>query len=103
MLYILLSGSNVSHITDDIKNSQYDKFAEAVSGISEALQGIIEASAQAAYLVAVSDPSSTSARPALINQAQVAKSAEEIEQGCSDLAKSEANHEQVNLHTQFPH
>ena len=52
---------------------------------------------QAAYLVAVADPSSVAGRPGLIDQAQFINSKQEILEACQNLLKPEASQQQVRL------
>lgn len=50
---------------------------------------------QAAYLVAVADPSSVAGRPGLIDQAQFINSKQEIVDACQSLLNPEASQQQV--------
>lgn len=50
---------------------------------------------QAAYLVAVADPSSVAGRPGLIDQAQFINSKQEILDACQSLLNPEATQQQV--------
>lgn len=50
---------------------------------------------QAAYLVAVADPSSVAGRPGLIDQAQFINSKQEIVDACESLLNPEASQQQV--------
>merc|ERR1711963_105914 len=51
-------GDGMTGIANHAKHSEHDMFGEAVKGVSEAICGLVEAAAQAAYLVGVADPSS---------------------------------------------
>ena len=50
---------------------------------------------QAAYLVAVADPSSVAGRPGLIDQAQFMNSKQEIVDACQSLLNPDASQQQV--------
>lgn len=52
---------------------------------------------QAAYLVAVADPSSVAGRPGLIDQTQFINSKQEIVDACESLLNPEASQQQVVL------
>ena len=52
---------------------------------------------QAAYLVAVADPSSVAGRPGLIDQAQFINSKDEILDACQNLLNPEASQQQVSF------
>jgi len=54
---------------------------------------------QAAYLVAVADPSSVAGRPGLIDQAQFINSKQEILDACQSLLNPEATQQQVKFRT----
>lgn len=53
--------------------------------VSSAICGLVEAAGQAAYLVAISDPSSVAGRPGLLDQAAFARAYEEIVRACQTL------------------
>lgn len=58
---------------------------------------------QAAYLVAVADPSSVAGRPGLIDQTQFINSKQEIVDACESLLNPEANQQQVVLNVKLLH
>ncbi len=53
---------------------------------------------QAAYLVAISDPSSTAGRQGLVNQSQFAKAKEAIASAVEGLVDPKNNQQQVRRH-----
>ncbi|KAK9743863.1 FERM central domain [Popillia japonica] len=79
-------GDGMTGITNSAKQSNHEKFCEDVRLVSTSICGFIEAAAQAAYLVGVSDPSSTAGRPGLVDQAQFARASQAIRQSCAQLA-----------------
>ncbi|EEB19421.1 Talin-2, putative [Pediculus humanus corporis] len=88
-------GDGMTGIANHAKKSEYEQFGEAVKGVSSSICGLIEAAAQSAYLIGVSDPSSTAARPGLLDQAQLARASQAIQTACQDLSNPTSNHEQV--------
>ncbi|KRT81226.1 hypothetical protein AMK59_5662, partial [Oryctes borbonicus] len=79
-------GDGMTGITNSAKQSNHEKFCEDVKQVSNSICGFIEAAAQAAYLVGVSDPSSTAGRPGLVDQAQFARASQAIKQSCAQLS-----------------
>ena len=72
-------------IANHAKKSEHAEFNISVSNVSSSICGLIEAAAQAAYLVGVSDPSSTAGRPGIIDQNSLARSAQAIHAACQPL------------------
>ena len=67
-------------ITRDAKAEKHDAFGEAVGSAANAVCALTESAAQAAYLVGVSDPSSTAAVQGLVDQSQFARAQQAIHQ-----------------------
>ncbi|KAJ8935035.1 hypothetical protein NQ314_013060 [Rhamnusium bicolor] len=88
-------GEGLSGITSSAKASEHEKFTEHVKSFSSAICSLIEASAQTAYLVGVSDPSSIAGRPGLVDQAQFARASQAIQQGCAALSSPTSPQKQV--------
>ncbi|XP_044265750.1 talin-2 isoform X5 [Tribolium madens] len=88
-------GDCMTGITNSAKQSQHEKFAENMKTFSTYICHFIEASAQAAYLVGVSDPSSIAGRPGLVDQAQFARASQAIYQGCNALSSPSSPQKQV--------
>ena len=55
----------------------------------------LQASAQAAYLVGIADPSSTAASPGLVDQAQFARASQAISTACQSLVNPASTQQQV--------
>ncbi|XP_074035813.1 talin_middle and talin-RS domain-containing protein rhea isoform X1 [Leptinotarsa decemlineata] len=88
-------GEGLTGITASAKASDHEKFAEHVKGFTNAICSLVETSAQTAYLIGVSDPSSIAGRPGLVDQAQFARASQAIQQGCAALSSSVSPQKQV--------
>lgn len=88
-------GDGMTGIAAHAKKSEHEKFGEAVKGVSSSICGLIEAAAQAAYLVGVSDSSSVAGRPGLVDQAQFARASQAIQTGCQSLTSPASAQQQV--------
>ncbi|XP_025831317.1 talin-2 isoform X1 [Agrilus planipennis] len=88
-------GEGMTGITNGAKQSNQEKFIENICNVSSAVCGVIDAAAQAAYLVGVSDPSSAVGRPGLVDQAHFARAAQSIREGCSSLTSMTSSQQQV--------
>jgi talin len=89
-------GDGMTGITNHGKKSEYEEFGEAVKSVSSSICGLVEAAAQAAYLVGVSEPSSVAGRPGLVDQAQFARAAQSIQTACQHLTTATTNQQQVS-------
>ncbi len=69
-------GDGMTGIANHAKRSEHEEFGEAVKGVAEAICGLVEAAAQAAYLVGVADPSSVGGKRGLVDQASFIRSAQ---------------------------
>ncbi|XP_050558739.1 talin-1 [Spodoptera frugiperda] len=85
----------MSLMASSVKRSEAEQFSRAVATVATAVQGLVECTAQAAYLVAVSDETSVAGRPGLVDQAQFARAAVAIDQACRALCDSSSNQQQV--------
>ncbi|CAG9829306.1 unnamed protein product, partial [Diabrotica balteata] len=88
-------GEGLTGITTSAKASEHEKFTDYVKSYSNAICSMIETSAQAAYLIGVSDPSSIAGRPGLVDQAQFARASQAIHQGCAALSSPTSPQKQV--------
>lgn len=87
-------------IANHAKKSEHEQFGEAVRGVSSSICGLVEAAAQAAYLVGVSEPSSVAGRHGLVDQAQFARASAAIQTACTHLTNPTTNQHQVNYKLQ---
>ncbi|CAK1592968.1 unnamed protein product [Parnassius mnemosyne] len=85
----------MSGMAGAVKRGETEQFARAVAAVAAAVQGLVECTAQAAYLVAVSDETSVAGRPGLVDQAQFARAALAIDQACKTLCDKDSNQQQV--------
>ena len=58
-------GDGMTGIANHAKKSEHEEFGESVKSVAAAICGLVEAAAQSAYLVGVSDPSSVAGRMGL--------------------------------------
>jgi talin len=88
-------GDGMTGIANHAKRSEHDEFGEAVKGVAEAICGLVEAAAQASYLVGVADPSSVAGRRGLVDQAQFLRSAQAIKKACIVLCAPGSGQQQI--------
>ena len=69
-------GDGMFGIANNAKKSEHEPFGEAVKDVSNAITGLVEAAAQAAYLVGVSDPSSVAGESGLVDQTAFARASQ---------------------------
>ncbi|CAH0716781.1 unnamed protein product, partial [Brenthis ino] len=81
-----LLSEGMSCMAGAVKRGEAEACERGVNGVAAAVQGLVECTAQAAYLVAVSDPTSTAGRAGLVDQAALARAAAAIDQACITLA-----------------
>ncbi|CAH0550425.1 unnamed protein product [Brassicogethes aeneus] len=79
-------GDGMSGITSCAKVPDAERFTEHIKNFSSAICFLVEATAQTAYLVGISDTTSTAGRPGLVDQAQFARASQAIKQGCAALS-----------------
>ncbi|XP_064292938.1 talin-1 isoform X2 [Plodia interpunctella] len=85
----------MSGMAGAVKRSEHEGFARSVAAVAGAVQGLVESTAQAAYLMAVCDESSVSGRAGAVDQAAVARAALAIRRACAALAAPRADQHQV--------
>lgn len=88
-------GDGMTGIANNAKHSQHLEFGHSVNSVSESIRAMIESSAQAAYLVGVSNPTSASGRPGLVDQTQFARASQAIRQSCDILSAPSSTQQQV--------
>ena len=84
-----------AQITFHAKKGNHDEFGAAVDEVATAVCLLTEASAQAAYLVGIADPSSTAATPGLVDHTQFARGSQAISMACQNLLNPSASQQQV--------
>ncbi|GBP64325.1 Talin-2 [Eumeta japonica] len=85
----------MSGMASAAKRSAHEQFGRSVHTVADAVCGLVECTAQAAYLVAVSDETSVAGRPGLVDQAQFARAAHAIDAACRALADPHTDQQQV--------
>ncbi|XP_042904301.1 talin-2 isoform X1 [Parasteatoda tepidariorum] len=88
-------GDGMTGIANFAKSNEQEQFGHSVNDVSNAVCGLIEAAAQAAYLVGVSDPSSVAGRQGLVDVAQFARANQAIQSACQQLTNSVSNQQQI--------
>lgn len=88
-------GDGMTGITESAKKSDHDTFSDKIKIVNASICGFIEASAQASYLVGISDSSSVAGRPGLVDQTQFARASQAIQQGCASLTSPTSAQQQV--------
>nr|CAD7426624.1 unnamed protein product [Timema monikensis] len=88
-------GDGMTGIANHAKKCEHEQFGEAVKNVSSSICGLVEAAAQAAYLVGVSDPSSVAGRPGLVDQTQFARASQAIQSACQHLTNPATTQQQV--------
>ena len=69
-------GDGMTGIANNAKKSEHEPFGEAVKDVANAITGLVESAAQAAFLVGVSEPSSAAGRSGLVDQAAFARASQ---------------------------
>ena len=82
-------------ITSHAKKGSIDEFGKAVESTASAVCVLTEAAAQAAYLVGISDPSSSAAIPGLVDQTRFARCNQAIATACQTLLSTSSTQQQV--------
>ncbi|XP_046974638.1 talin-1 isoform X11 [Vanessa cardui] len=90
-----LLSEGMSGMASAVKKAEAEPFARSVAGVAAAVRGLVESVAQAAYLVAASDETSTAGRAGLVDRAQFARAAQAIEQACATLGERDASQPRV--------
>ncbi|XP_064075633.1 talin-1 isoform X9 [Vanessa tameamea] len=90
-----LLSEGMSGMASAVKKAEAEPFARSVAAVASAVHGLVECIAQAAYLVAASDETSTAGRAGLVDRAQFARAAQAIEQACATLAERSAEQPRV--------
>ena len=75
-------GDGMTGIANNAKKSEHEPFGEAVKDVANAITGLVEAAAQAAYLVGISEPSSVAGRVGVVDQAAFARASQVINDLC---------------------
>ncbi|GFY46974.1 talin-2 [Trichonephila inaurata madagascariensis] len=88
-------GVGMTGIANYAKVNDQENFGSSVNDVSNAVCGLVEAAAQSAYLVGVSDPSSVAGRQGLVDVNQFARANQAIQTACQQLTSSASKKQQV--------
>ncbi|XP_030385592.1 talin-2 isoform X3 [Scaptodrosophila lebanonensis] len=88
-------GYSISEMINNAKQSNHVEFSKSVNNVDESIQGLIESSSQAAYLIGVSHPSSVAGRPGIIDQAQLTWAYQGISQHCDIVSSPQSTKPQM--------
>ncbi|XP_036337556.1 talin-2 [Rhagoletis pomonella] len=87
-------GYAISEMINNAKQSNHVGFGQSVNTVAESIHSLIESSAQAAYLIGVSHPSSVAGRPGIIDQAQLSWAYQGIRQHCDIVSSGKSTKQQ---------
>ncbi|KAK7491087.1 hypothetical protein BaRGS_00017651, partial [Batillaria attramentaria] len=93
-------GDAMTGISNHAKKGDLDEFCESVRNFANSVCGLTEASAQAAYLVGISDPASEPGRPGVVDQSQFHRANQAIQMACQNLTNPASSQQQVNVPAQ---
>lgn len=82
-------------IANHAKEGRLDQFGRSVNSSADAVCGLVESCAQAAYLLGASEPTSVAGRPGLVDIHTINQSAQEIKSACSALTAPKISQPQV--------
>lgn len=88
-------GDAMTGIANHAKRSEHEQFGESVKEVSSAICGLVESSAQAAYLVGASDASSVAGKPGLVDLAHFARASQAIQMACQQLSNPTSSQPQI--------
>ncbi|CAF3354839.1 unnamed protein product [Rotaria socialis] len=79
-------GEAMTHIASASKNTNHQLFVQAVHEASKAVYGLVESSAQASYLIGISEITSTKGTDSIVDQVLFNRFVTSIRHACSDLS-----------------
>ncbi|XP_066931569.1 talin-2-like isoform X1 [Clytia hemisphaerica] len=85
----------VQDLSDSLKKEDTGELVNSVGVAADAVCNLTESTAQAAYLVAIADPSSTMGQAGLVDQSQFAKARDAIRAACDGLLSDNAKQQQI--------
>ncbi|CAF1241967.1 unnamed protein product [Rotaria magnacalcarata] len=81
-------GEAMTHIASASKNTNHQLFSQAVQDASKAVCSLAESSAQASYLIGISEATSTKGSSAIVDQPLFTRSVTIIRHACADLSNT---------------
>ncbi|CAF4070720.1 unnamed protein product [Rotaria sp. Silwood2] len=88
-------GEAMTHIASASKNTNHQLFTQAVQDASKAVCSLAESSAQASYLIGISEATSTKGTSAIVDQPLFTRSITIIRHACADLSNSNIDRKEV--------
>merc|ERR1719495_741235 len=82
-------------IANHAKKSEHEEFGVAVKEVANAIVGLIEAAAQATYLVGISDPTSIAGKRGLVDQSAFMRASHNIKTACTTLTNRNSTQQQI--------
>ncbi|CAG7831157.1 unnamed protein product, partial [Allacma fusca] len=90
-----LLGDSMTGIANYAKEGRLDLFGESVNSAAEAICGLVESSAQAAYLLAAAEPTSVAGKPGLVDMTSINSSTQNIKSACQVITSSKVTQQQL--------
>jgi talin len=88
-------GDGMTGIAHYAKALNMESFCQSVRDVANAVCGLAEGAAQAAYMVGVSDPNSTPGRSGLIESAKCERSVQFVREVCERINSRRYNQQQI--------
>eukprot|EP00117_Sycon_ciliatum_P044924 scpid3709/ scgid32340/ Talin-1 len=88
-------GATMGVVPAHIKKREFDKFGDSITEAAECISSLLEAAAQAAYLIGVSDPTSIASQPGLVDSTQTAQAQQAIQNACDTLLNPASRNQQI--------
>ena len=82
-------------IANYAKEGKLDQFGKSVHLAADAICGLVESSAQAAYLLAAAEPTSVAGKPGLVDIHAINESSQAIKSACQTLSSPKVTQPQV--------
>ena len=90
-----LLGDSMTGIANYAKEGRLDQFGNSVNSAADAICGLVESSAQAAYLLAAADSTSIAGRPGLVDIHAINESSQNIKTACHSLSNPKVTQQQI--------
>ncbi|CAF3470464.1 unnamed protein product [Rotaria socialis] len=88
-------GEAMTHIASASKNTNHQLFSQAVQDASKAVCSLAESSAQASYLIGISEATSTKGSSAIVDQPLFTRSVTIIRHACADLSNTNIDRKEI--------
>ncbi|CAF3837471.1 unnamed protein product [Rotaria magnacalcarata] len=88
-------GEAMTHIASASKNTNHQLFSQAVQDASKAVCSLAESSAQASYLIGISEATSTKGSSAIVDQPLFTRSVTIIRHACADLSNTNLDRKEI--------